>query len=1376
MAEKAVRLLKAAKELNVGTATITSFLEEKGFKVDNKPTTKLSGDMYNLLLQEFAKEKLIKEKAEAVELGKTIKEAAKEIDEKKAQEDAVTPEPEPKQEEPKKEEKGHLSGPTVVGKINLDNFDKKGKKKEEPKKAETPKAKEEIKTPAAQEKPKVEESSAKKEEERKPETPKVEEKKPEADDDRIKTKVQTLEGPKILGKIELPTPAEKKKKPVASSNGNFDSKKKKRKKIKVDVNKEGSKKPEDKKKQEDNRQARRKKNNVNKKEANAAMKATLAKMENKKSRKAKRQKKADGEDANFAELEENTIQVSEFSTVNDIASLMDIGATQIITACMNLGVMVSMNQRLDAEAEGIDDFSVARLVPFSSEVEGSSLGEGSSNFPFTNFNTLRVQFTQPVDEDSVTYGENGSVRLQDSDGNLVSEAEVWVRGNRMVIDPDGVLKAGDTYELNFTDELTSSLTGSAITGDTSWSFTPQEARILTEEGLFERDVLAQEAVMGSNESMDYTGEEYNSVVLGATTLGQGNKTVQRGTVNAYMGHTKRFEREDKAIPLTVKRGTLMKGTSVDVLVGGELQTAFEESGEIDVRFLSDANGYMMMNPYSDNPSAPRVVRLFADLAMNTEKPRANGALAQELLHVELVGTATVEDDKLTLKAVSVIEPDVLGVDKASGLISFRLEAYNDPDDAPEGLSDSTGPQLKAWTPGGDSASGLDFENNQDKMQPQDPITLFFDEPLLPSSVNAENVTLAKDNGGEVVAEVRLNGPNVIVDPEEPLSYESDYTLTVDGLTDLSGTTLENGMLSLPFSLPDSSEIAATDQDRAPMLVLTTRPGYPCEKVFDNEDSVAPVDNGQCVGGITSGDQEVHKSDKIDGADESDVLRGEDDQLPIEKHEADKPLIVRFSQEIDEDSINDSTVTVSHWDGSDWTDITSKVEVEVRDRQIRVIPQNEWSTEDGNNLYRYRLVGGSSGIQSVHGAPIYTKILKQYPEEPVSAEADLRARLNNAFYGDGASGPRSSQLTNHFRAVDPNDRILTALSNVATPDSNSDLELGSFIPGNEVGNDRQDGKEVDALVDYLIRKRGSADVIDAGDLVGGSQDDSDVPQNAAAMLMENIESEVLVGTGAVGCKLENDPASKAECRADRKMIFKTAKLDVEVLEPTPDNSTLDGDTGVPVKLDPSVLFTSSSDVAVRLNNDLLAALATEDSEADQLIPTGPMVMRMRYENESRGDSKTERNQPISGLIYSENGQLRFKTVLDVYLDAPFLLSQLKGGATETNLEDNMRSFPIDNLVLDGPIRFLDDGRMQITQFNTDDIQLDVTLKGEISIALTENGCEDTLTDFGEWMCDQITDGAEELVGSVLDTDTDMKLVIPKNALHLNYLTPYTQQRE
>ena len=78
------------------------------------------------------------------------------------------------------------------------------------------------------------------------------------------------------------------------------------------------------------------------------MKATLAKMENKKNRKAKRLKKADGEGEEEL-MEENIVQVTEFSTVSDISALMDVSVTQIITACMNLGVMVSMNQRLDAE-------------------------------------------------------------------------------------------------------------------------------------------------------------------------------------------------------------------------------------------------------------------------------------------------------------------------------------------------------------------------------------------------------------------------------------------------------------------------------------------------------------------------------------------------------------------------------------------------------------------------------------------------------------------------------------------------------------------------------------------------------------------------------------------------------------------------------------------------------------------------------------------------------------------------------------------------------------------------------------------------------------------------------------------------------------------
>jgi translation initiation factor IF-2 len=367
MAEKAksVRLLKAAKELNIGTSTITSFLEDKGFKVDNKPTAKLSEEMYDVLLREFADEKLIKEKAEQVELGKTIKEAAKQVEEDKeaaAVAAAAAAAAKVEVEEPKEEEKVSpkaetLKGPKILGKIDLSATSKKKEKKKEEPLAKT-------EEPIKEEKPasvaKKEKATAPKKEEKpvaSKEEPKVSaEPAPKKDEvEKHKTSFKSLEGPKIMGKIELPV-EQKKKKLVASSSDDASKTKKKRKKIKVNPDKvQGDKKPAntgggDRRQGGNDRRApgndRRKK--VNKKEATASMKATLAKMENKKNRKAKRLKKADGEGEEEL-MEENIVQVTEFSTVSDISALMDVSVTQIITACMNLGVMVSMNQRLDAE-------------------------------------------------------------------------------------------------------------------------------------------------------------------------------------------------------------------------------------------------------------------------------------------------------------------------------------------------------------------------------------------------------------------------------------------------------------------------------------------------------------------------------------------------------------------------------------------------------------------------------------------------------------------------------------------------------------------------------------------------------------------------------------------------------------------------------------------------------------------------------------------------------------------------------------------------------------------------------------------------------------------------------------------------------------------
>ncbi|AMQ00834.1 Translation initiation factor IF-2 [Pedobacter cryoconitis] len=173
--DKPIILFKAVKELNVGIATAVEFLEKKGFSVENKPTTKLSRDMYNALLKEFQGDKIVKEEANQIVIGK-IRRDEPEVTEKvtdaprknvefesegiliknlhsytpptvEKPKEEVTPEPAPEKEaevekETEKVEEGTLKGVKIVGKINLDDLNAKTRpaKKEELPAAEVVKA------------------------------------------------------------------------------------------------------------------------------------------------------------------------------------------------------------------------------------------------------------------------------------------------------------------------------------------------------------------------------------------------------------------------------------------------------------------------------------------------------------------------------------------------------------------------------------------------------------------------------------------------------------------------------------------------------------------------------------------------------------------------------------------------------------------------------------------------------------------------------------------------------------------------------------------------------------------------------------------------------------------------------------------------------------------------------------------------------------------------------------------------------------------------------------------------------------------------------------------------------------------------------------
>jgi len=287
--DKPIILIKAIKELNIGMGTAVEFLNKKGFSAEKSPMFKLSGEMYNALLKEYQGDKIVREEAKQIVIGKirrdepetekpaeapkknTDFEKNEEIliknaqtfnppaEKHKVEVPKVETKPEPVAEIPseadKKEDKaedGNLPGVKIVGKIDLSDLNPKtrpakreevatpaSKVEEAPKPAvEEPKL--EIPKPVEVKKEEVTAPAAKPEEAPKPvaEQPKAEvtkpaEVKPEAtstEPEVMKARSVKLTGPNIIGKIVLPTTPDRRNGPVASSSDSEAAKRKRKRK------------------------------------------------------------------------------------------------------------------------------------------------------------------------------------------------------------------------------------------------------------------------------------------------------------------------------------------------------------------------------------------------------------------------------------------------------------------------------------------------------------------------------------------------------------------------------------------------------------------------------------------------------------------------------------------------------------------------------------------------------------------------------------------------------------------------------------------------------------------------------------------------------------------------------------------------------------------------------------------------------------------------------------------------------------------------------------------------------------------------------------------------------------------------------------------
>ena len=309
-----IRLNKVLREFNISLDRAIEFLDSKGDTVDARPTSKISQEQYNYFLEEFSSDKT--SKVESHDLS----------EEKRKEKEELRIKFEKEQEEKLNRKRAVIKGkielnkPVKIGKIDLEKLNKSAEKKDSTKekdvKGEVPKNKDSEKT--------------------------------ENSDTNFKTQYQKLSGLKTVGdKIDL---EQLKSKPIEQDKPAVS----KRKRIRINKDVPKTIKNISKKKSIEKNKIL----DTSGEDVQKQIRETLEKLQGKSSiskgakyRKEKRDshKEKSEEDQAINEADKKVIKVTEFITVGEIASMMEITSNEIISTCMSLGIMVTMNQRLDAE-------------------------------------------------------------------------------------------------------------------------------------------------------------------------------------------------------------------------------------------------------------------------------------------------------------------------------------------------------------------------------------------------------------------------------------------------------------------------------------------------------------------------------------------------------------------------------------------------------------------------------------------------------------------------------------------------------------------------------------------------------------------------------------------------------------------------------------------------------------------------------------------------------------------------------------------------------------------------------------------------------------------------------------------------------------------
>jgi translation initiation factor IF-2 len=395
-------LFKVAAEFNVATQSIVDTLNDNGFDAANRPNFKITPEMYVALDEVYGEDKaksadhdkareeyesrrsqMMNQRNDSVTIDNVLEPIEDSIGLEPEDETAdLEPEDEPQDEadlEPEEDQEEDEEAEDKEVKAKTKKKEEKAAKEEEDKKEEAAKKKaEEEKKKAEKEKA---EKAAKKEKEARQKKEKEEEKakaeakakkkqskdteaekdadsedkdeeveaskEDEEEEEIIRGAAGKLKGTKVLGKASF-------------TSDIADKKKRKTRKRRKDQKDDSSSKKDDSssKSRKTSKKKRKKKTEIDETDVDKMMRETMKKMQSSKTvgskrSKRRRERKEEREEelqkqAELEELESDTVETTEFITANELADLLDVGVNDIISVCMSIGLMITINQRLDA--------------------------------------------------------------------------------------------------------------------------------------------------------------------------------------------------------------------------------------------------------------------------------------------------------------------------------------------------------------------------------------------------------------------------------------------------------------------------------------------------------------------------------------------------------------------------------------------------------------------------------------------------------------------------------------------------------------------------------------------------------------------------------------------------------------------------------------------------------------------------------------------------------------------------------------------------------------------------------------------------------------------------------------------------------------------